>query len=42
LNVDIEKIHDSYVAELADIFENQGYKVIIEGKISKKGFTSKR
>jgi hypothetical protein len=28
-------IHDGYVKELADAFERQGYKIIIEGKIPK-------
>ena len=29
------KLHDSYVEDLADLFEKQGYKVVLEGGIPK-------
>lgn len=31
--------HDEYVRELADVFEKQGYKVIVEGSIPKYRWT---
>jgi hypothetical protein len=35
MSVSPEKLHDSYVEDLANMFEKQGYKVITEGGIPK-------
>jgi hypothetical protein len=35
MSVTRKKMHDSYVEKLADVFEKQGYKVVLEGGIPK-------